>query len=930
MQHDKHQLLGTLGRILCHLMFWLWNGSVLLTAYVGILPYIGVPLVADTIAGLIPFDFFLTLVALIVIPTVGAILGVWKLRKLPVELLRLLYGIETPLFLLGVLRLFLIRELTTATTFMLGTFVIAIAAFAYEVFYSHERRYPPTQWIQLATHTIMFGAGLHIETLLLFYVIPAAVAFLEGFFSFQWFPDIFHVFVSPMALIFLSFGLLSTLVFLTMPVAFGVFYTYYGYRHWQRFAGQYGKRLTAIGVAATMLAWFFLSALTQSQPHIKAFGLLSNPPQNENARRELLSQKEAIRKGLLNAYLYPYRYLSTREENTHIREMYHEVFDVDRETVQPLQDLYNMLVAPFLYTGFSNDDGKAAKLYGEFFDTPIQKGETNAIRHALQSTFNRDEAKAGLLNINQEKVWLAEQRVTLTPQGDWAQVELYEVYENQTAEEQEVFYSFSLPESAVFTGLWLGNSPKLEDRFVFQVAARGAAQQVYNEQVRVRRDPALLEQVGPRHYRLRAFPVLARPRDWRRGGWNSKQDRPRLYLWLTYAVVRQDNSWPLPHLGEKRNVFWTKNTMCTYNGYKTKHTGNDWLPASLEANQPGQSETRELTLANGYRITAKPLAANDYVLPQGKRFAVLLDTSYSLSRHVKAIQATTAYLQETLARQNHIDLYLSDSQSDRAKRLDNLAGLDPKKLIFFGTVQFKDILRQFDRLRGDTAYDAILLVTDEGSYELADNDKTLPTMPAPLWMVHVGGLPKAYDDTTLQAIQQRRGGVATSIQEVVQRLATTATLGESVISVTDGYAWFLSAPEQPTDVQTTTPATDGFTAIAARQAILGLSQKLDMTTLSNLDLVHRLAQAYQIVSPYSSMIVLVNEAQREALKKAEAQADRFEREVETGHENLQKPFNPMKTAAEATVPEPETILLVAVAVVVLAVLAMKKRGTTQH
>ncbi len=527
---------------------------------------------------------------------------------------------------------------------------------------------------------------------------------------------------------------------------------------------------------------------------------------------------------------------------------------------------------------------------------------------------------------------MAQQQITIEPHGDWAQVELYEIYENKTWEEQEVFYSFSLPESAVITGLWLGNSPDLEQRFVFQVSPRGAAQQVYNNQVRRRRDPALLEQVGPRHYRLQAFPVPPRLRN--RGG--EKEEQPRLHLWLTYNVLRQDDAWPLPHLGEKRNVFWTKKTVCNYNGYTLKHPGKDWLPPSLQANQPAQSKTRQVALPGGYVITAKPLTPTEYVLPQGKRFAVLLDTSYSLTTHIKAIQTTFAWLQGTLAAQNQIDLYLADSRNDWARRIDDLPSLNPKKLVFFGTIQFKDILRQFDRLRGNTTYDAIFLMTDEGSYELADNDKTLPLMPAPLWMVHVNGLPKAYDDTTLQAIQQSGGGVYSSVREVVQRMATTAALGTSVVSVTDGYAWFLTMPEQPTSLaaQTTIPTTNGsggFEPFAACQLILGLSQKLDMTALANLDIIHTLAKTYHIVSPYSSMIVLVNEAQKEALAKAEAQADRFDREVETGHETLEKPFNPLHVAGtEATVPEPDTILLAGVGIMILVWLAFRRIRNVSH
>jgi hypothetical protein len=53
-------------------------------------------------------------------------------------------------------------------------------------------------------------------------------------------------------------------------------------------------------------------------------------------------------------------------------------------------------------------------------------------------------------------------------------VELYEVYYNQTGDVQEVIYYFNLPESAVLTGLWLGDSP--DRRALGYQVARAAAQ----------------------------------------------------------------------------------------------------------------------------------------------------------------------------------------------------------------------------------------------------------------------------------------------------------------------------------------------------------------------------------------------------------------------------------------------------------------------
>jgi hypothetical protein len=52
-----------------------------------------------------------------------------------------------------------------------------------------------------------------------------------------------------------------------------------------------------------------------------------------------------------------------------------------------------------------------------------------------------------------------------------------------------------MPENTAFTGLWLSNQPDKEKAFRFRVSPRGAAQEVYRQQLRRSQDPALLEQV---------------------------------------------------------------------------------------------------------------------------------------------------------------------------------------------------------------------------------------------------------------------------------------------------------------------------------------------------------------------------------------------------------------------------------------------------
>ena len=76
-------------------------------------------------------------------------------------------------------------------------------------------------------------------------------------------------------------------------------------------------------------------------------------------------------------------------------------------------------------------------------------------------------------------------------------------------------------------------------------------QQVYNSQVRRTRpvDPALLEQVGPGQYRLRAFPVPPRRNTSQKR--NVRFETPKMHLWLTYQVMQQEQGWCITQASRK-------------------------------------------------------------------------------------------------------------------------------------------------------------------------------------------------------------------------------------------------------------------------------------------------------------------------------------------------------------------------------------------
>ncbi|MGD1857889.1 MAG: TIGR02921 family PEP-CTERM protein [Leptolyngbyaceae cyanobacterium] len=889
---------------LSHSIFWIWNLAFIGVVYLWILPTTGLPILNAARSGDIPPAFVASILGMLVVPLLSTIVGGKWLRKHPILLMRLFYGVEAPLFGLCLLRLFLIRETTPASAHILITVLAAIAIFAIETLAGYAAYRPRLAWVQMIGHSLILVTGLYAGTLLLLYTVPALCIMVygtvTGLLGINWpllLKDLGSMVMHPdIVILGTLFGILwgtSALVFASLPYVLVNFYL----RSWHRirtaFAKQHGHSWAVTGTVVGLSCLLF-GLMQLHQPQVKAFSLLDGPPPQSSVERlALVKQSETIRKGLVHANLFRYRYLGTIEESNQLREMYKAVFAMPESTAQAFQDFHNGLLSPFLYRGDRNDDDKAKALYASFFDTPIQKTERHAIRSALKATANRDETQAGVLNLDQKVIRLAEQTVSVKEHGDWADIEIYEQYENKTIDDQEIFYSFSLPESATITGLWLAEA-KDASRFPFVVSPRGAAQQVYKgeiERAETRRaeDPALLEQVGPRQYRLRVFPIPFAP---------SLQEPGELHLWMTYQVLQQDGAWPLPQLSEKRNIFWTNKTVHQRRGKAVTVSEDQWFEPSIKANKKSKPAVHQTTLSEGYQVTAIPVAQT--AVPTGKRIAAILDTSYSMGQGGQA--AAWEQLKQ-IDPKNDIDFYLTTATGDALAPSDDLGSFD--LVIPYGSLQPAEMLQQFAQQHLPKVYDAVLLLTDAGSYELTEETLALPQITEPLWLVHMNNqLPAAYDDALLETIQASGGGVATEVSAVLQRLDN---------NVIDGYEWSVIASEGA-------EKPDEFAPIAARQAILQQSRTADMTQIENLDQVHAVAKRTQIVTPYSSMLVLVNDRQRELLRQAEAAADRFDREVEDGQDELTDPANPLNSVS---VPEPGFILGMGVIAVGLRVLKRK-------
>ena len=413
-----------------------------------------------------------------------------------------------------------------------------------------------------------------------------------------------------------------------------------------------------------------------------------------------------------------------------------------------------------------------------------------------------------------------------------------------------------------------------------------------------------------------------------------------MYMWLTYRTFSEDGSWPLPQLAVKRNVYWDGSTQRLINGIQQKIDQDTWLPKSVPAANAVVQTAHRFDLPNGESVVAVPASQLDLpALPSNLRWAVVLDRSRSMQAHAGQVADAFERLKQIAGQGSVVDVYQTSSvYRGEGPSVISLTQLDPHSIVYFGGQNAADLLAQFIALSGRRSYDAILVLTDGSGYELVANTMDEPVPEAPVWMVHLGSdISIGYDDKTLEAIQASAGGVVGDLEQALERIAisesnqdVTLAEGRIVRDVVDGYVWTVEPTIQAGALLSNAvihDPQDGFGALAARRLILAEMQRQhgSISQLSTLDQLHALAQEYSIVTPYSSMIVLVNSVQQDLLDKMELQDDRFEREYE-----------PIQNTAPATqmpltgVPEPEEWLLIGLAAAMLLYYANQRRLAAQR
>jgi putative PEP-CTERM system integral membrane protein len=820
--------------------------------------------------------------------------------------------------------------------------------------------------------TLFALVAVYFGIWLAFYAIPAAAALVRGFIELilhlgDFFRSIWDTLVefpgNLFLLPFMFFGMLafvySATLFVLMPIAVPVLVLRSWWQAVSQYIAHFGKVRTTLVTTATAALCAFLLFFLNQQPQPTVFALLKATPADTTAARSLAAQEPMLRAGLLNAYLAPQRYISSVGEVTHIRDLYGEAFNLPRENFIGIETAYQSVASPLLYqpagevvenAGRSDgamlrESSEAALLYEQYFDRSIFDGERETVLAALGSTWDFENAQQAVQDADDRSVHLHRQEIHVVEHGDWADFELHEEYQNETGERQEVVYYITLPESAVITGVWLGNSDNRDERFPHRVSPRGAAQQAYRQEVRRNIDPALVEQIGPRQYRVRIFPIEPKNLTFQQNdyGFQTPQLKvgPPLHFWLTWRTMARDSAWTMPYLAEKRNVYWDNKTVRTVNNTPLNTSSAEagtagWLPASLPAANTATASPHRFDLPGGENVIAQPLApAQVPALANNLHLAVVLDRSRSMAPLSANVQDALNSFQPIASQGSTVDLYLTASRfrGEQPSRTP-LTALDVASLTYIGGQNPSELLQQFAALRGNARYDGVFVLTDGTGYALGKSDAAVAAVTAPLWFVHLGSqFPLGYDDATLEQIQSSGGGVTGSVTDALNRFAVTTALarGDSFANIppgaiadyVDNYLWFTLPSDTAQSAFPHLTSDAEFAPFAARHLILTnvRREQASLNQLNTLDELHALAKQYNVVSPYSSMIVLVDSFQNRTLDELEKQGDRFDREVEEVGQTT--------TFDITAVPEPHEYLLMAIGVIALVWYARKRRKEVQ-
>lgn len=451
--------------------------------------------------------------------------------------------------------------------------------------------------------------------------------------------------------------------------------------------------------------------------------------------------------------------------------------------------------------------------------------------HQLQSAYNLlFSVYTPTSRSSAKNVLLSSRKISYTPSasGAWAEITLQEEYENQTNTNQEVIYEFSLYPGSVITGLKLG--PDLE--FTGQIAPKGAAQRTYESQLAVRRDPALLEQIGSNTYRLRVYPIPGN-RDFTTLKGKSQK------VQFSYLTTVGPDGFLLPDYHLQSNLKFSNATT-----YLLEQSGQ-----LTRLDQPIKSLPSSFVLCqDSVSDPVNSLRCDETGIDSDRPIAVLLDISLR-NKNSKNFKQLVEF-----ASKNPFDFYKYNSEISGI-----LSSSVVSETVFWGQADLPKILGKFNR-----SYDAIFIVS--GSVFPMTNFSNYPfSLNTPVYFIHPE-IP-AYEIEFVSRIFQSRGLITDSFETAISHYLKNSTVSQNQYLLNKYFSLDLTA-----DVSG--PLAKLYQYAKLAKTVESYPTNI-LNNITKLDELNSLAKSAGIVTPYSSLIALVDDRQQAILNNQSNQYNRY-------------------------------------------------------
>lgn len=576
-------------KVLAYIGFWvphiLWSLYVLGGSFILFIAILDGPEDLGLVA-------ILTYIGALLVPTIGLIIGIYlTIKKNLRGMITFMLAIEIPLFLLSIFRIIILQAFSTVLAYAFLLIFFACLVLTFDVIKSKKLNKKPgiLKYLRLTGYSIgslMSGYVLIIWSFFFPYIatliLSGILEFLDEMFNFNPYqggssfsPFAFYSpFIILVFLILLGFYLSPLYVF---PIYFKKFISTLNNALGGVFSIDKGKlkinkikittnkiidfAVPVFTIGITLLVFVLLTADFQNKGRENVSEITKNNAEYTQIKEAYLSlyKNESKTKDVIkNKFLARYENLFDQYSKNMFNPMYcnekdykYRPFDDQIEFqfneyfCDGLYEVFSFFAAPVIYNGDLKEDFIQADIeYKKVFDDNIQRAEAKDIRSYTSNTlgesvmsgsWGRSNNFAGLVDIDEKKVHLEKLEIESNINTEFnLQESAYTfTFKNKEDVNQEVFLEFSLPENSVITDLKLGT--KLENPGI--VAPKAAAKRVYETNVRSNIDPALLELIGPRTYRLRVFPIPPKNGDVR-FEWNERTSENERFEIPNYQKVQ--------------------------------------------------------------------------------------------------------------------------------------------------------------------------------------------------------------------------------------------------------------------------------------------------------------------------------------------------------------------------------------------------------